>query len=354
MSNQLDNIFENTNYIIIINSINKKLKFHINFNEETNQLFLKRNNDHNNNDNGWIEKIFLNIFHKQSKQENIIYIGSSSENEITRIINLKKKKVYVALSTIPSRATEDILLKNINHLIVSQTQPIEKIFITIPNQYLRFKEKISENMLAKLKSNPKIEIIHIEQDYGPASKYLGPFLHRFDIIKNNLLVIIDDDRIYNKNVIKNFVTAHNSYPSVKFITGLWTTYFDKNYKAMHPDYLDIHLKKEINNNKITYGDGVGGFYGFCLNIIDNEFDDFIKYNHTILNKIKKSCFHDEGIILGYIKVKEEHILYLKHIGCYFINMKEPDALWKSNLVDRKKIEYEIVELTNKEKLLVKY
>ena len=150
-----------------------------------------------------------------------------------------------------------------------------------------------------------------------------------------MLVIIDDDRIYNKNVIKNFVTAHNSYPSVKFITGLWTTYFDKNYKAMHPDYLDIHLKKEINNNKITYGDGVGGFYGFCLNIIDNEFDDFIKYNHTILNKIKKSCFHDEGIILGYIKVKEEHILYLKHIGCYFINMKEPDALWKSNLVDRK-------------------
>ena len=33
-------------------------------------------------------------------------------------------------------------------------------------------------------------------------------------------------------------------------------------------------------------------------------------------------------------------------------MKEPDALWKSNLVDRKKLEYEIVELTNKEKLLV--
>ena len=229
MSNQLDNIFENTNYIIIINSINKKLKFHINFNEETNQLLLKKNNEYNNDyKNGWIEKIFLNIFHKQSKQENILYIGSSTENEITRIINLKKKKVYVALSTIPSRATEEILLSNINHLIASQTETIEKVFITLPNQYLRFKEKISGNIITKLKSNPKIEIIHIEHDYGPASKYLGPFIHRYNIIKNNLLVIIDDDRIYNKNLIKNFVTAHNSYPNVKFMTGLWTTYFDKN------------------------------------------------------------------------------------------------------------------------------
>ena len=350
MSKKLDNIFENTNYIIIINSINKNLKFHINFDEETNNLFLKRNDE--NNDNGWVEKIFLYIFYKKTKQENTIYIGSSTKNELNRRINLKKKKVFVALSTIPSRAKEDILLKNINHLILSQTEHIEKIFITLPNQYLRFKEKISENMITKLKSNSKIELIHIEQDYGPASKYLGPLIHKYELIKNNLLVIIDDDRIYNKNIIKNFVIAHNSYPNVKFMTGLWTTYFDKNYKAIHPDYLDMNLKKEENNNKINYGDGVGGFYGFCLNIIDNEFKDFIKYNHTILHKIKKSCFHDEGIILGYIKVREEYILYLKHIGCHFVNMKEPDALWKSNLCDRKKLEYEIVELTNKEQLLL--
>jgi hypothetical protein len=347
MSNKLDNIFENSTYIIIINSINKKIKFQINFNEDTNYLFLKRNDE----PYGWIEKIFLHVFHKKTKQENTIYIGSSNENEVSRIINLKNKKVYVALSTIPSRAKEDILLKNINHLILSQTVPIEKIFITLPIQYLRFKEKISENMIIKLKLNPKIEIIHIDQDYGPASKYLGPLIHKYDIIKNNLLFIIDDDRIYNKNIIKNFIIAHNSYPTIKFMTGLWTTYFDKNYKAMHPNYLDINLKKEENNNKITYGDGVGGFYGFCLNIIDNEFNDFIQYNHTILNKIKKSRFHDEGIILSYLKVKEEYILYLKHIGCYFVNMKEPDALWKSNLCDRKKLEYEIIELTNKEHLL---
>jgi hypothetical protein len=349
MSNKLDNIFENNNYIIIINSINKKVKFEIDFNEDTNYLLLKRTDEHN--DNGWIEKLFLHIFDKKTKQENKIYIGSSIKNEVSRIINLKKKKIYIALSTIPSRANEDILLKNINHFILSQTESIEKIFITLPKKYLRFKEKISENIITKLKLNSKIEIIDIEQDYGPASKYLGPLIHKYDIIKNNLLFIIDDDRIYNKNIIKNFIIAHNSYPTIKFMTGLWTTYFDKNYKAMHPDYLDINLKKEENNNKINYGDGVGGFYGFCLNIIDNEFKDFIQYNHTILNKIKKSCFHDEGIILSYLKVREEYILYLKHIGCHFVNMKEPDALWKSNLCDRKKMEYEIVELTNKEHLL---
>ena len=31
-------------------------------------------------------------------------------------------------------------------------------------------------------------------------------------IKNDdLLIIIDDDRIYNKNLIKNFVTAYRSF-----------------------------------------------------------------------------------------------------------------------------------------------
>jgi hypothetical protein len=347
MSKKLDNIFENENTIMIINSINKILKFYIDFNTITNILIIKRIDK----DIGWNEKIYMNVFCKLSNNQFNIHIGSSIENEVKRIINLKNKKIYVALSTIPSRANEDILLKNINHFILSQTETIEKIFITLPNQYLRFKEKISENMITKLKSNPKIEIIHIENDYGPSSKYLGPLIYKYDIIKNNLLVIIDDDRIYSKNLIKNFVITHNSYPNIKFITGQWTSYFNKNYKAMHPDYLDINIKKEENNNKIIYGDGVGGFYGFCLHIIENNFKDFIKYNHVILNKVEKSCFHDEGIILGYLKIKEEYIAYLNHIGCYFINMKEPDALWKSNLCNRKKLEYEILEITNKEHLL---
>ena len=71
----------------------------------------------------------------------------------------------------------------------------------------------------------------------------------------------------------------------------------------------------------------------------------------ILERIPKSFYHDEGIILGYLKYKEENILYLNHKGCNYIEEEMVDALCKSNLVDRGNIEKEILQITNLEKLL---
>tara|TARA_B110000037_G_C17121604_1_gene506084 strand:- start:3123 stop:4223 length:1101 start_codon:yes stop_codon:yes gene_type:complete len=366
MQHSLNNIFENDNYIFIINLNNKKsnINFKIDFNEINNSLFIKRIDQ----EIGWAEKIFLHIYSKKTqlepdkekkeqqeqqnqKIENIIYIGSSITNEINKIININNgsKKVYVALTTIPSRATKDILLYNLNYLLNTQTITIDKIFITIPKKYIRFKEVIPESIITILESHDKIEIIHIEEDLGPASKYLGPLIHKYNEIENNLLVIIDDDRIYNKNLIKHFLIAHNSYPDTTFITGHWKTFFEKNYKALNEDYIDIIKKKEKNNTVVEFGDGLGGFFGCCLYV--KELQNFINYNKNILKNVPKSYFHDEGIMLGYIKCNEEEVLYIKHKGSHKIFKENPDALCESNMCNRKVLEKEIIEYTNREKIL---
>lgn len=357
MQPSLNNIFENDNYIFIININNKNsnINFKIDFNEIENNLFIKRIDQ----ETGWTEKIFLHIYSKkkdkekkeQQKQkiENIIYIGNSITNELKKIININQEstKIYVALTTIPSRATKNILLDNINNLLNMQTIPIDKIFITIPKKYNRFKEVIPESIITILESNDKIELIHIEEDLGPASKYLGPLIHKYNEIENNLLVIIDDDRIYNKNLIKHFLIAHNSYPDTKFITGQWKIFFKKNYKEINENYIDIIKKKEKNNTMIEFGDGLGGFFGCCLYVKDLH--NFVNYNKKILNNLPKAYFHDEGIMLGYIKCNEEDVLYIKHKGSYKIFKENPDALCESNICNRKDLEKEIIEYTNREK-----
>jgi hypothetical protein len=252
------------------------------------------------------------------------------------------------MTTIPSRIILPKFIYNVQHFIDNQTYEIETFFIVIANNYRRFTTKISDIMIKKLNDIEKVKLIILENDLGPASKYLGPLLNYYDVINNNLLIIIDDDRIYNKNLIKHFSIGYNSYPNIIFSSGLWNEYFNKNYKNIDENFLEFNIYNENNNNHFFYGQGVGGFFGFCIKIENME--KFINYNLTILNRIDKSFFHDEGIIIGYLKYNSLSILYLKHFGCNFIENEMIDALCTSNLVDRAKIEKQILKLSNLENL----
>jgi hypothetical protein len=130
-------------------------------------------------------------------------------------------------------------------------------------------------------------------------------------LENNLLVVVDDDRKYNKNLFCNFAMGYMSNTNIRFSTGNWVDYFEKNYKNMTDEPLDYFIKSEKNNYNFYFGNGLGGFYGFCIKV--ENMDKFINYNFKILEKIPNSFFHDEGIILGFLKVSEENILILKQI-----------------------------------------
>jgi len=340
------NHYESNNYIIdLYNKNDYSDLFTIYFYEDNYTIYIKRIDTNT----GWGQFLMLDILDINNNHNFIIYIGNSVSNEIYKKIDLTIRKCYVSLTTIPSRIKLDIFQDNINDFLKNQTYPIENMFIVIANKYKRFSEKIPQNIINNIKNSfNNIIIITLEEDLGPSSKYLGPLQEYENILKNNLLIIIDDDRKYNKNLIKNFTIGYNSFPNIIFSSGLWEEYFNKNYINMDDNFLEFKLYKESNNNKFYFGQGLGGFFGFCIKV--ENIKKFIDYNNTILNKIPKSIFHDEGIIIGYLKYNKETILYLKHKGCNIIVEELSDALCKSNLVDRGKIEKEILKLTNLEKL----
>lgn len=337
------NYYESNNYIINLYENNYKDTFLIIFYEENYTIYIKRT-DMNI---GWGQHLKLLIYDIQKEHTFIIYIGNSNKNELYKKIDLTIRKCYVSLTTIPSRIKLNIFKENIFDFLKNQSYPIEKMFIIIANKYKRFTENISDETINELKENPKINIIILDEDLGPASKYLGSLQNNYTILKNNLLIVIDDDRTYNKHLIRNFVIGYQSYPNIIFSSGLWEQYFNKNYNKMDENLLEYQIYKENNDNNFYFGQGLGGFFGFCIKVYNIE--NFIDYNHKILNKIPKSFYHDEGIILGYLKYHKENILYIKHKGCNFIENELVDALCNSNLVDRKQIEKEILKITNLEK-----
>lgn len=339
------NNYRSDNYIITLYENKFNDNFLINFYEDNKTVFIKRIDSYN----GWGQNLMLNVFSIEENTNFIIYIGPSKSNEIYRKIDLEKRKCFISLTTIPSRIKLPSFIQNVKHILSNQTYNIEYLFITIPKKYKRFDIEVDNNIIEELQNIPKVLLIKIENDYGPASKYLGPLMNYYQILRGNILVVIDDDRRYNSNLLRNFVIAYNSYPNITFSSGLWSYYFDKKYKSISEDFLEIDIYKESNNNNFHYGQGLGGFFGFAIKV--NNLDNFINYNLRILERIPRSFFHDEGIILGYLKYNGEYILYLKHYGCNYIEKEMVDALCTSNLVDRGSVEKEILRLTNLENIM---
>ena len=341
----INNYWENENFKIKVKPNIEYDKFKIVYFEESSTVYVKRTDV----DEGWGLNLILKFNNKKYNEKFLIYIGNTDKNEIFKKISTYLPKIYVGISTIPSRANSRIFINNLKDFIKNQVIKIDKIFITVPKKYNRFKDNLNQETINNLNEISNVEIINIEKDYGPGSKYLGPLINKYEVLKDNLLIIIDDDRLYNKNLIRNLLMAHNSFPDCQFYTGLWSYFFNKEYKNLNDEFVEMNLKKENNNVDIKYGSGVGGFFGFGIFI--NKLDKFIEYNLKMLDLIKDSLYHDEGIILGYLKYLKEKILFIKHIGCLDFKGESPDALCESKLCDRKKLEKEIVYITNIQKLL---
>tara|TARA_B110000263_G_scaffold233992_1_gene231322 strand:- start:114 stop:845 length:732 start_codon:yes stop_codon:yes gene_type:complete len=116
--------------------------------------------------------------------------------------------IYVSLSTIPSRIKS--LKKSVESLLNQSLKP-DKIFINIPLKYERFSEVIREDQIPQFNSKI-IEITRCE-DCGPGTKLLGS-LNK--IKKNSLIVLADDDNIYEDYMIEKFnyfysLAPQNSY-----------------------------------------------------------------------------------------------------------------------------------------------
>ena len=215
----------------------------------------------------------------------------------------------VSLTSIPPRFGN--IKKTINSINIQNKKP-DKIYLNIPHNYERYPNQ-NFDITELIKTCPNLQIIRCE-DCGPGTKLLGA-INEFN--KYDYVVLIDDDHIYNKEMLSFF---HE-----KGLENL-----DKAYSFCVYNVEDCKV-----------GQGADGFMinTFFLKNIYQFFAKYIKNNKKLffnddlwisifLNKILKKDIENLSFLLKQSFFKKEKSIYKKHtkidalIELYSANRKE--------------------------------
>jgi hypothetical protein len=154
-----------------------------------------------------------------------------------------KIKIIVTLTTIPERINK---IKEVLLSIKNQSVEINKLYINIPQNYI-IPPSIYEFI-------PEIEIIRVEEDYGPITKLL-PLIDLIDIKEDIWVLTIDDDIIYNNNHIYNLINSIEKYNTNKMIVY---GYIGLNITNIKNSYEDKYKFSSINNeSEVSILEGYG-------------------------------------------------------------------------------------------------
>lgn len=237
------------------------------------------------------------------------------------------------MTTIPSRYSNSIFWDQINYLKL-QKKTFEKLFISIPNKYKRFTNH--DDLIIDQDIYPWIDIIKINEDYGPSSKFLAPLLYRFDEIKTNILIIIDDDRYYDVNMTRLYFEFFESNPNIYIASGNPELYNNIHYyERMDNKFLDIRPSSK------RY---VSGFMSWSMNLSQEIkfINVLIEYTLKILKHVPDSFYHDEGILVNFMWFFNIIVYYINFKFINVLSIEHPDALCLSDsFFKRKNIEYDI-------------
>ena len=189
----------------------------------------------------------------------------------------------VSLTTIPSRIKN--VYKTIENLN-NQTIKPNKIFLNIPVEYKRFKDKkINENDIPDLK-DLNVEITRCT-DFGPATKLLGSL----EKVKSyDCVILIDDDHLYYKNIFQIFLDEFHKKPIN------YSFYLNKIFNikmgqccdgflinTVLLDKIDIFYEKFVKNNKNMFLDDDLWFAIYLQNVKKSKIENLIEKYRFLSN-----------------------------------------------------------------------
>ena len=191
--------------------------------------------------------------------------------------------IYLGLTCIPGR--EKYFSDCIKSLI-NQKKTAKKIFISYCENYVRFKDQhFDEKLIDEFKNEPVVEFIKLQEDKGPATKFLAPWPRIKELEKNNLenchLIVCDDDRNYCDFFVEHF-----------------TNLISQDDDVVYTGYIDI-LNKEKGFNLIFGADG--------YNIKCSHYEQIIDWTNESLNTLpegKESWHHDDFVVSSFLHLNK--------------------------------------------------
>lgn len=224
-------------------------------------------------------------------------------------------KTYISLTSIFDK--QDYLIKTL-HTIKNQNVLPNKCYIYLSEEpYLLDKgfknKKINEELFTFINSNDIFEIKWV-QNIGPYRKLLFLLKEKWD--EDCIILTIDDDILYNTNIVEDYINDYNKYKCCISYRGFTPNFQEKDFSdfgynkrknthlksifnfansgvgmVTHPSFFhktsDLIFNENVYKSLCNTGDDI--WYYFCR--IANRIDTVIinKPNHFNFLSLKKEC-----------------------------------------------------------------
>lgn len=223
-------------------------------------------------------------------------------------------RVVFTLTTLPSRVNHILpILKS----LYNQTIKPDDIYLTVPMRSRRLGKgyDIPENV------RDLCTIVTVKKDYGPITKILGALIMEND--PDTIIITVDDDIIYPKNMIETFLSYHKKYPNEALgssglsLGGSLFKYSIKFNQKKSDYWFTMSVAKEGKKVDIIYG-YAGALY---VRKFFPSFKIFQKYLKCIMND--KDLFRNDDVTLSYFLNKDG-------IKRRLVNMPEVENVKREN------------------------
>lgn len=115
---------------------------------------------------------------------------------------LKPTRVVFSLTTTKSRIDK---VKPALDSIMKQTRPADVVYLSIPPDVSQVPQWLQE----MLRSNSSLKLLHMKEDYGPASKLLAALREGSENEASTVVIYGDDDMLYGPRIIELHLEAQS-------------------------------------------------------------------------------------------------------------------------------------------------
>jgi hypothetical protein len=188
-----------------------------------------------------------------------------------------EKRFVVSLTTSPTRINK---IKRVLDSIMNQDFRPDRIYLNLPRLFKRDNSKFKK-IPTFITDNPLV-FINWCTDIGPATKIIPALKHETD--PESIIISIDDDILYGKNVLSNLVYYSYLYPDA-VITG--SSFLENNQ-----EYTKLYKKIPIFS-RLYYSQFLEGFSGV---LYKTRF--FQNFNSDYITQSPISCQRGDDLMLS--------------------------------------------------------
>lgn len=198
-------------------------------------------------------------------------------------------KIIISLTTIPSRIN---YIEETLKTLFNQDYPIDHISLALPSKWKREPHRSCE-IPTFISNSSKIKILQSDKDWGPATKLI-PLLQQIksieESIENTYIVVVDDDRLYPKNMVRSLVEISQKYPQTAICLGGSVISYDPERQThQHKGFSEkIYHSYNLDQNNLSV-DIMRGQNGFLIKPYFFD-DDLYDYDQA-----PKSAFFTDDI-----------------------------------------------------------